>query len=105
MIYLKYLRLIAVTLMLLEFVNQEAAITSTKRQHMSILFENTKITSTMKILAVRFQKYGSQHEYIWCQYTEGYGLEYTEWLKLDNAYVNIAHDSSLPLVGILSDCT
>jgi len=57
----------------------------------------------MKIREGRFSKYGSQHEYIWCQHTEGYRLEYKQWLKLDNAYVNIADDSSLSLLGILND--
>jgi hypothetical protein len=50
----------------------------------------------MKLRAGRFPKYRSQQEYIWFQHTEGYRLEYIEWLKLDNAFDNIAHDSSLP---------
>jgi len=57
----------------------------------------------MKIQAGRLPKYRSQHEYIWCQHSEGYRLEYTEWLKLDNAHDDIAHDSSLSLLGILND--
>jgi len=75
------------------------------RQHKSNIFENTKITSIMKISLGRFPKYGSQHEYIWYQHMDVYCLKYTEKLRLDNAYGNIAHDTRLPLLGILYDCT
>jgi len=47
------------------------------RQHNSILFEITKITSTVKIWAGLLPKFGSQHEHIWCQHTGGDRLEYT----------------------------
>jgi hypothetical protein len=57
----------------------------------------------MKLPTGRFPKYRSQHDNVWCQHTEGYRLEYTEWLKLDNAFDNIAHDSSLPVLGILNE--
>jgi len=59
----------------------------------------------MKLHAGRFPKYRNQLENIWCQQREGYRLEYTEWLKIGNAYGNIAHDSSLSLLGFLDEST
>jgi hypothetical protein len=59
----------------------------------------------MKIPAGPFPKYRSQHEYFCCQHLEGYRLAYTERLKFENAYDNIAHDSRLLVLGILKDST